>query len=115
MKSVTLLPGLADLKTTISAHVRSLPRHRGSTYLELLSLGMERLRLEAELAWLAKRQGRIGQRLQESREATTKLLGQVEQESSGVAPPPLSTPGENRETPEESSQPGKWRTVTLEY
>jgi hypothetical protein len=68
MKRATELKTLGDIRTGISTHTRSVPRHKGSTYLDILSLGMEKLRLETGLGWLARRRGRQEQRLQEVQE-----------------------------------------------
>jgi hypothetical protein len=71
------LKGLRDIRTCISTHSRSTSRHKGTPYLEILALGMERLHLEAELARVAKRQRRIETRLEEMRQVMGDRLTQV--------------------------------------
>lgn len=114
MRSVTELKGLGDISTTISTHTHSTPRHKGTTYLEILSLGMEKQRLQVELGMLLKRKRRIDDRLAEIREAMLKLVGQVEDESSSI-PGPLPAPARVGPAPKLSGIPPKTRTMTLEY
>ncbi|MBI2919102.1 MAG: hypothetical protein HYY01_14090 [Chloroflexi bacterium] len=114
MRSITELKSLGDIRTTISTHARSTPRHKGTTYLEILSLGMERQRLQAELAAIAKRQHRIEARVAEINTAILKLVNQVEEESSSVSSPPPS-PARGTPAPNLSSIPPKSRMMSLEY
>ena len=115
MKRVTELKTLGDIRTIISTHTRSVPRHKGSTYLDILSLGMEKLRLETELAWHARRQGRLEQRLQEAQETMGKRLLEMQQELPASAPPPTPPGGHNHvpRAPEENE--ARWRSMTIEY
>lgn len=78
MRSITQLKSLGDLRTTISTHARSTPRLKGSTYLEVYLLDKEKQRLEAELTYLGKRQGRIEGRMGEIRENRNKLVSGTE-------------------------------------
>ena len=115
MKRATEMKTLGDIRTIISTHTRSVPRHKGSTYLDILSLGMEKLRLETELAWHARRQGRLEQRLQEAQETMGKRLLEMQQELPGAALPP-TTPGGQDHTPTEvKPNGGTWRSMTIEY
>ncbi len=113
MKSVTQLKSLSDIRTIISTHTRSVPRHKGSNYLDILSLGMEKQRLEAELEWLSKRQRRIEGRLAEIRENMEKLLTNVGEESPSCPSAPTSTENHTRE--HSGSLATKWKKMTIEY
>jgi hypothetical protein len=92
-----------------------VPRHKGSTYLDILSLGMEKLRLEAELAWHARRQGRLEQRLQEAQETMGKRLLEMQQELPAAAPPPTPPGGQNHIPREAEANGGHWRSMTIGY
>ncbi len=77
MRSITELKSLADIRTTISAHLRSTPRLKGSTYLEVYLLDKEKQRLEAELAYMGKRRGRIEARVAEIRKGQDELVAEA--------------------------------------
>lgn len=111
MKSVTQLNGLRDLRTAVSGHMRSAPRRAGSTYLEAYLLEMERRRLEAELAWMAKRQDGITSRLRTVRENVRQVLGQRPNQRARARSVDRVTSKGSRK----GSRPAKWRTVPLEY
>ncbi len=113
MRSVVELKSLGDIRTTISTHSRSTPRHKATTYLEILSLGMEKQRLQAEMAVLGKRQHRIDLRLAEIREAMGKLVGRVEEDR--VAPPTAGATGSHGPPPRQANRPAKCREVTVGY
>jgi hypothetical protein len=115
MTRVTELKTLGDMRTIISTHTRSVPRHKGSTYLDVLSLGMEKLRLETQLAWHARRQGRLELRLQELQETMGKRLLEMQQELPAAVPPPASPNGQDHppRAPEENG--GHWRSMTIGY
>ncbi|MBI2866093.1 MAG: hypothetical protein HYX99_01865 [Chloroflexi bacterium] len=86
MSGLTRMRTLGDVRTALSIHARSTPRHRSTTYLEVLSLGMENLRLQSELTALAKRRQRIEGRLLRVRETLVKRAGTVQQEVSSGDP-----------------------------
>ena len=65
MKGVTTARGLSDLRTAISTRVRATPRMKGTSYLEMYQLSMERQRLASELARIDHRRGRISERMGE--------------------------------------------------
>ncbi len=117
MKSMTQLKSLADMRTVISTHIRSTPRHKGTAYLEVLSLGMERMRLEAELEMLSKRRKRIEGRLEEIRVSMGDLVKEVQQKQQGPsASHPGATNAENVAR-EKSGSPDlrRWRNMTVDY
>lgn len=115
MKRATELKTLGDVRTSISTHTRSVPRHKGSTYLDILSLGMEKLRLETGLGWLARRRGRQEQRLQEVQETMGKRLLEMQQELPAAAPPPTQPGGQDHTPREAENNGGRWRSMTIEY
>lgn len=108
MRSVTHLRGLGDIRTSVSTHARSASRHEGTPYLEITALGMERLRLMKEQAWMAKRQERIGRRVVELRKLMDRGLTQVQEKDL----PHPSTPGAGGQPPV-GHEP--WRTLTVGY
>jgi len=115
MKRATELKTLGDIRTMISTHARSAPRHKGSTYLDILSLGMEKLRLETELAWHARRQRRLEQRLQEAQQTMGERLLEMQQELPAAARPPTPPAGQDH-TPTEAQDNGRpWRSMTIGY
>jgi hypothetical protein len=87
MNNNSEMRGLRDIKTAVSAHVRSTSRHEGTPYLEVLALGMEKLRLTKESAALSIRQGRVQGRLEEIRSVMDDRLDQVREEGPPVALP----------------------------
>jgi len=113
LKSVTQLKSLGDIRTTISTHARSVPRHKGSTYLEILSRGLEKQRLDSEQDWMARRQGRIDKRLQEIRELMNLLLAKVDQEINEI-----DSPGSIEGRPAAAgngTHPPGWKKLTIHY
>lgn len=113
MNSITQTKGLGDIRTIISTHTRSVPRHKGSLYLDILSVGMEKLRLETELAWLARRQRRIDGRLEEIREAMSDLADQAKAE--GAAPPSDPAAAGSKRGDGNIPSPRRWPTLAIEY
>ena len=103
MKSTTQPRSVADIRTALSVHAHSAPCHKGTPYLQILSLGMEKLRLRTELAVLAKRQGRIQARLGEILQSIDRLTDRVKEEDLAPA----------KAAPKQA--PPRWRTVPLEY
>ena len=107
MRGDNHMKGLADMRTAISAHYRSASRHEGTPYLEVLALGMEKLRLEKEVEGIGKREERIRKRLAEIKTLMEKRASQVQEDA-----PPSS------EAPRYVEQPqagGSWRTMPVEY
>ena len=114
MKSVTEIKSLGDVRTGISAHARSAPRRKGSTYLEVYLLDKERQRLETELAVLARRQRRIEGRLGEIWEVMGRAAAKAREESAGSRPP-ASAAGEIRTAEPSRADASRWKTMTAEY
>lgn len=114
MNSATDLKGLRDIRTAVSTHSRSASRHKGTPYLEVLSLGMEKLRLETELSKLAKRQGRIETRLGEIGQLLGGRVAQI-QEDPPETDPAGKAGAEQRASMGRRTIPPNLRTMTVEY
>jgi hypothetical protein len=116
MKSVTQLKSLGDIRTTVSTHARSVPRQKGSNYLEVYLLDKEKQRLEMELAMLDKRRHRIEERLREIRQAVDKLL-QTRKQDDGASPQGVqgATPGGSQPPSENHPTTRRWRRMTVGY
>lgn len=108
MRGVSHIKGVADMRTAISTHYRSTSRHQGTPYLEILALGMEKLRLEKEVQWQGKREERIRKRLAEIKTLMETRVSQVQDND----PPVTKAPGPG-EQPAPSG--GPWRTMKVEY
>jgi hypothetical protein len=80
MKEITRAKGLGELRTAASHHIPAKPPRKGTTYLDLFSLSMERQRLEQELAGIERRRKRIFDRLAEVQSAMEKLVNTAQQE-----------------------------------
>ena len=117
MKSITEAKGLGDIRTAISTRARSASRQKSSAYLDILALGMEKMRLETELAWMGKRQKRLEERFRENQAAMEKLLSQAQQDQGASLPAASQDSGERRT--HESAHPVQrgrsWRSMTVEY
>lgn len=115
VKSITELRGLRDMRTAISTHTRSTSRHKGTPYLEIMSLGMEKLRLETEQARLTKFRTRVERRLSEVRNLMEERLKMVQGENpAGNDSPNESTSG-NRAQEDAPTTSRNWRTMRVEY
>lgn len=115
VKGITELAGLHDIRTVISTHARSASRHKGTPYLEMMSLSMEKLRLEAELARLTKFRTRVEGRLSGIRvlmeERVNMVLGE---DPAGNDAPDERTSG-NRAQKDAPTPPRDWRTMKVGY
>ncbi|MBI4339406.1 MAG: hypothetical protein HY680_05585 [Chloroflexi bacterium] len=108
MRGVKHIKGVADVRTAISAHYRNTSRTKGTPYLEILSLGMEKLRLESELEALDKRKQRIHSRLDEIRDSLDATIQEV-QEKDHTASEASNGTAANLPTG------GPWHTMKAEY
>lgn len=108
MRGVSHMKGVADIRTAVSAHYRSASRHKGTPFLEIMALGMERLRLDKEMEGLAKREERIRKRLAEIKTLMEKRAGQVQE----GGPSRTNEPGPGRQP---APIGGPWRTMTVPY
>jgi hypothetical protein len=80
MNEIIRAKGLGDLRTVTTHHIPAKPPRKGTTYLDLFSLSMERQRLEQELAGIERRRKRIFDRLAEVQNAMEKLVNSAQQE-----------------------------------
>ncbi len=112
MKEITRAKGLADLRTATTHHIGSKPPRKGTTYLDLFALSMERQRLEQELAGVERRQKRILDRLAEANSAMEKLREEAQQENvaqSSSVKPGADPPGAAIKLP------GRWKKMAVGY
>ena len=115
MKGIVDVKGLRDMRTGISTRSRSASRHKGTPYLEILSLGMQKLRLSSELERLTERLESTDSKLKEIRSSLQKRLVMVGEESpagSNPRPRPVGIPRSAEQGPAKSRP---WKTVTVEY
>ncbi|MBI4336421.1 MAG: hypothetical protein HY683_01130 [Chloroflexi bacterium] len=115
MKGSGELKGLRDARTAISTHYRSSSRHKGTPYLEILALGMERLRLEAEMARLREREDRIQRRLSEIQQLLVKRLGQVQPGDALESGDLAGAAGAGGAAQASYPLPGNLKTMAIEY
>ncbi len=105
---------LADIRTAISTRYRSASRHKATPYLEVMSLGLEKLRLERELEYMGRREERVHKRLAEAKTLLQTRLSQVKDkdrpapEALGHVDPPTSGKG-----PSSGKRP--FRSMSVEY
>jgi hypothetical protein len=76
---------------------------------------MEKLRLETELGWQARRRGRLGRRLQEIQEVMGKRLLELQQELPEAALAPTPPAGQNHPPEEVEADGVRWRSMTIGY
>lgn len=113
MKDVTNAKGLGELRTAISHHINSKPPRRGTAFLDLYALSMEKQRLETELSrMMEKRRKRIHERLGEIHKAMDKLVETAQRER--VDSP--GQPAEGRGVASISQPTGQlWKKMPVEY
>lgn len=113
MKDVTSAKGLGELRTATTHHIASKPPRKGTAYLDLYSISMERARLENELSRLEKRQRRLYERLGEIQRAMDKLNEAAQRERMDKSS--LAKPAIGQQTAA-SEQPGRqWKKIAFEY
>ncbi|MDO8751646.1 MAG: hypothetical protein Q7K03_10985 [Dehalococcoidia bacterium] len=115
MKSVVDVKGLGDIRTAISTRSRSASRHKGTPYLEIMSLGMQKLRLSSEQERLAERVERVDARLGELRCALQERLTMVAEESPAGSNPQPRPAGIPRSTEQGPARSRPWKTMAVEY
>lgn len=114
MKDVTSAKGLSDLRTATTHHVPSKPPRKGTTYLDLYSLSMEKQRLEKELSRLEHRKKRVSERLGELQRAMERLDQTAQQERAALMSS-AKLGGEQQMA--SSEQPGgrRWKKMAVDY
>ena len=108
MRGVSQIKGVADIRTAVSARLRSTSRHKASSYLEVMALGMDKLRMEGELGWLGRREERIRKRLAEVKTLLQTRISEVQEDD--LPGPKASGPGE-----QPAPGGGPWRTMPVQY
>ena len=77
MKSMQQLPNLSDIKSVRSIGATSIPKVKRPSHLDLYVLGMEKSRLEKELAALNKRRNTVMRNLADVSAQVEKLRRQT--------------------------------------
>jgi hypothetical protein len=77
MKTIQQLPNLSDIKSVRSIGATSIPKIKRPAHLDLYVLGMEKSRLEKELAALNKRRSTVMRSLADVSEQVEKLQKQT--------------------------------------
>lgn len=114
MKDVTSAKGLSDLRTATTHHVPSKPPRKGTTYLDLYSLSMEKQRLEKELSRLEQRKKRIHERLGEVQRAMEKLDEVAQRERAAQSSSVKSSTSKQAQADEQSTD-RQWKKLAVDY
>jgi len=127
--TVSDLPGVQDMNTSVSKGIRSMPGSEDRYYLDLYLLQKQRERLVKETRWVKKRRLRVGRKVvdldKERAEKEEKALPLMTILSDK---PPTSKAGSREKTVKEEAVSKKqeaakryeykekeWNTVNLEY
>lgn len=114
MKDIARARGLGDLRTATTHHIPSKPPRKGTTYLDLFALSMEKQRLEQELAGVERRRKRIVDRLAEAQKAMTNLVNEAQQEK--AAQSFSSKPGADQQVASGEQRSGRqWKKMAVDY
>ncbi len=114
MKDVTRAKGLGDLRTVTTHHIPSKQPRKGTTYLDLFALSMERQRLEQELAGIERRRQRILDRLSEAQKDMDELLSTAQQEREAQSSSVNPSPGHcQRKAGKQAGQ--QWKKIAVGY
>ena len=113
MNETARAKGLGELRTVTTHHITSKPPRKGTTYLDIFVLSMERQRLEQELVSIEQRRKRILNRLAEAQSAMEKLMNDAQHEkadeSSSAEPVPVL------QSAKEPSGEQVWKKMTVDY
>jgi hypothetical protein len=77
MKTIQQLPNLSDIKSVRSIGATSIPKIKRPAHLDLYAFGMEKSRLEKELAALNKRRSTVKKNLAGVNEQIERLQKQM--------------------------------------
>jgi hypothetical protein len=114
MKEIIRAKGLGDLRTVTTHHIPSKPPRKGTTYLDLFALSMERQRLEQELAGIERRRKHIFDRLAEVQSSMEKLVDTAQQEK--AAQSSSAMPAANQQVASIQQPEGRqWKRMPVEY
>lgn len=106
--------GLGELRTVTTNHITSKPPRKGTTYLDIFVLSMERQRLEQELVGIERRRKRILSRLAEAQSTMEKLMNTAQQENIGESSLTESVAA-SQSVAKASPQGRRWRKMTVNY
>jgi hypothetical protein len=114
MNKTVRAKGLDELRTVTTHHIASKPPRKGTTFLDLFALSMERQRLEQELVGIDRRRQRILNRLANVQSAMEKLtdVAQEDKESENFSSEPVTVLRSVAEVPSEARQ---WKKMTVNY
>jgi len=114
MNNTVRARGLDELRTVTTHHIAAKPPRKGTTYLDLFALSMERQRLEQELVGIERRRKRIFNRLADVQSAMEKLVNEVQAEK--AAQDSSAKPGVDSQLAA-NEQPGgrQWKKMTVNY
>jgi len=71
------IPGITSIKTSQKSKVRSMPKAKGSEYLDLFLLGKNKARLDKEKTNVKKRNAHVTDELKAVDEEISKLEGEI--------------------------------------
>ena len=106
--------GLAELRTATTHHIASKPPRKGTNYLDIFVLSMERQRLEQELAGIERRRKRILNHLADVQTAMEKLMNVAQPGNTGENHPSASAV--SPESAAGQKQEGQqWKKMAIGY
>ncbi len=114
MKEIVRAKGLDELRTGTTHHIAAKPPRKGTTYLDLFALSMERQRLEQELTGIERRRKRIFSRLGDAQGAMDKLVNAVQKEKA-VGNSLAESGAAQRVALSEESLGQQWKKMTVSY
>lgn len=114
-KDVAELKGLSDLKTAITAHLRSKPAQEGTEYLELYLASNERKRLAKLTRTWEKQQRRAQERHAAVSESVAKLEKKVGLEKTPGQAPLRESSADDGPRPAPDYTRRQWKTMSLDY
>lgn len=89
------IQGITSIKTSQKSKVRSMPRAKGSEYLDLFLLGKNKARLEKENINVGKKKLQVGEDLK----AIDEEIAELETEISGSEPKKTTVQGYKKKVP----------------
>ena len=113
MKDTARAKGLGDLRTVTTHHIPAKPPRKGTTYLDLFALSMEKQRLEQELAGIERRRQRVLNRLAEVGSSMEKLVEAAREEKAAAGP--SEDTGAHQQAVGERPVGRQWKKMTMEY
>ena len=114
MNNTVRARGLDELRTVTTHHIASKPPRKGTTYLDLFALSMERQRLEQELVGIERRQKRIFNRLADVQSVMEKLVNAAQAEK--AAQDSSANSGVDSQLAANEQHGGReWKKMTVNY